>query len=424
MELPIPDSVRIPAYAAEVAALRTSVFVNPVGYIQRPGRGPTTELEDYVEFDLELEDEEWLRAHPRMGEAAEPNMRLPRVTFERIIDLMEKANAAAKGPWHANETLPAADVLVGLSESLSGEPNRFPLPEGLALGSTTWRAAVNDVHGHWVARRKRLQKPLLRRFWTPPAPSDQHPHHTFRPPAPSGFKLKRTRRNELEVFRKLMAAHKDLQSNLELLQAVIAREEIKLNITKVRGELLEQQLYELTDVTGVRRVPGLVEEQRKLREANAAPQGSGPKLKISIKPRSAQPGYGAARAEGGEEEREGAVGVRPKLKRPPVPAVRSAVGPVKKAKTEGGGSGAAAASRQKGGGGGGARRSGKKHFLLLGAAANAVQRGVGWVPSWSMGPSNIPFSCARCRATCGGCHVRARGCAWTWLCAWGERGTI
>ncbi len=288
-ELPIPDSTKNPAHAAELAALRTSTFVNPVGYIQRSGKGPVTEQDDFVEFDLEFEDEEWLRAHPRFGpDAPDASARLPRATLERMLDVLEKTNYAHKGQWHANEVLPAQELLPGLGEALVAERERFSLPEGLAVGGVGWKGVAAEVYAHWVARRKRLQKPLLRRFWPQPVPSDQNPHHTFRPPQPSGFKLKRTRRNELEVFKKLFAAHRDLQANLELLAMVIQREQAKLQLTRARAEIMEQQLYELTDATGVRRVPAIVEEVRRAREAAAAPA----QHRIKIKPKPSAPGAG------------------------------------------------------------------------------------------------------------------------------------
>ena len=156
-ELPIPDASIVPTYAIDVA-VRPIPFINPLGYIRRSGKGPLCEAEDYIEYDLEFEDIEWLRLNARMGEAADPSMRLGAATFEFLVDALEKANGALPG----SETMPSSEAV--MAAAITRETAKAPLPAGISLGTAVWRAVAQDMFAFWTGKRKRLGKPLLRRF--------------------------------------------------------------------------------------------------------------------------------------------------------------------------------------------------------------------------------------------------------------------
>jgi enhancer of polycomb-like protein len=43
------------------------------------------------------------------------------------------------------------------------------------------KTVIAEVWGYWVAKRQRLKKPLLRRFWPVTSINDSNPHLVFRP---------------------------------------------------------------------------------------------------------------------------------------------------------------------------------------------------------------------------------------------------
>ena len=306
----------MPTYAADVS-IRPGTFNAPLGYIRRSGKGPVSEADDYVEYDLEADDVAWLRASTRIGEAAEASMRLAPATFERMLDALEKSN----GLLPSGETMPASEGAMVMAAAVSREPARFPLPVGLTLGTAVWTRTAQDIFSYWTAKRRRLGKPLLRRFWPQTQGADVNPHHTFRPLDRGGYKIRRTRRNDVEVFRKLQALKLDLERNAHMLRLVIDRETIKTDMLALRSDIFEQYIYELTDTTGVKRKPPTLETHRWARDA-----GSGNKLilgklrnagEASRQRREAteEERGGGGEGGGGDDEYEEAQAVRRPMKR-------------------------------------------------------------------------------------------------------------
>ena len=59
-----------------------------------------------VDYNLTADDEEWLRRHPKYGENGDPRFKLSNDTFERMLDILEKATA-----WGVPVSLSDAEAL-------------------------------------------------------------------------------------------------------------------------------------------------------------------------------------------------------------------------------------------------------------------------------------------------------------------------
>ena len=76
------------------------------------------------------------------------------------------------------------------------------------------------AHQYWLAKRSKLGKPLLRRFWPKTAPTDTNPHCVFRPREKERYKLRKHRKNDVDAFRKLQQLRRDFEAARELCNLV------------------------------------------------------------------------------------------------------------------------------------------------------------------------------------------------------------
>lgn len=91
--IPIPIIKNVPNYERDVPA----DFEVPTSYVRfqnipQDGDGAN------IEVDLQIKDMEWLKAHPKYGENGDPRYQLPLETFNKMIDVLEKAS----GPIYPN----------------------------------------------------------------------------------------------------------------------------------------------------------------------------------------------------------------------------------------------------------------------------------------------------------------------------------
>ncbi len=207
MELPIPESGSVESYAQQ-SAVRAVKFTPSLAYIRRPAGPPFFHEPDYVEYDLELEDEAWLRGNPRWGDRAGPSHRLPLHVLEFLVSVMER-QAGGRGAAGDTERVPKAELEKVAVEALNSELGRtkYGLPDGLSPApgepGSAFKHMFGDLFDWWIVRRKKLGKPLLRRLWPATNPTDNNPHHTFRPHEKQWGRVRRTRRNDADAVRKL-----------------------------------------------------------------------------------------------------------------------------------------------------------------------------------------------------------------------------
>lgn len=242
VELPIPETGLVDDYKEQLAA-RKQAFSRPVPYIRRPARPPFYEDPLYSEYDLEIEDLAWLQGHARWGANADESVRLPSASFEWLLTIMERISGARGSAAEAagQDRVSKADMEKGVLEHLMSDTYKslIKLPEGLnpqPTSGSSYKACFGDVYDYWLSRRKKLGKPLLRRFWPITNPSDNNPHHTFRPHEKQ-IKVRRTRRNDADAVRKLSLMTADLKQATKVLSWVKEREALKKAFFEVcRGQ--------------------------------------------------------------------------------------------------------------------------------------------------------------------------------------------
>lgn len=172
---------------------------------------------------------------------------------EALIDALELASGSDN----------VADVSAAIQALQSAEPPcRGGVGKELVVSASVAQAAGPVLYAYWLAKRKRIGKPLLRRFWPKTATTDTNPHSVFRPREKERYKLRKHRKNDLDAFRKLQQLRRDFETAKELCGLVTRRERIKrLKLDIDRGHL-RRQLAHLAETHGV---PLLAERRRRQR---------------------------------------------------------------------------------------------------------------------------------------------------------------
>ncbi|KNC51288.1 uncharacterized protein AMSG_07295 [Thecamonas trahens ATCC 50062] len=158
-----------------------------------------------VLYDMDADDLEWLNAHNAK------NRRISEDDFEALIDRLEKATNFNVVP-------------VELS--------------AITLPPTVSEKTGSIIREYWMAKRVRLDKPLLRPFWPPPDHDNSDPHLAFRPLSRTYSRRKKP--NDMTSYKKLCQLKKEFETVMELLQEVFTREETKRDLAALRIEIFEQ----------------------------------------------------------------------------------------------------------------------------------------------------------------------------------------
>ncbi|KAL4155322.1 hypothetical protein PRNP1_007432 [Phytophthora ramorum] len=232
-DIPIPVILAVPTYDISVPA----DFEAPTSYVRfqalprdedssgSEALGP--EPQD-VEVDLDLEDMRWLRRHPKYGVDGDPRYQVSQDCFAQMLDALEKASALLNP--NVMTQAEAEDVF----------------SKRLGLHKTPLNRVTCDVYAYWAAKRQKLRRPLLRRFWPQTPLNDTNPHSVFRPREKERYKLRKHRKNDLEGFRKLQQLRVDFERVRRLLDLVRRRERAKRLQLDFLDEIRCQAEYELT----------------------------------------------------------------------------------------------------------------------------------------------------------------------------------
>nr|CAD1822946.1 unnamed protein product [Ananas comosus var. bracteatus] len=201
-EIPTPQFSVVDTYERDYA--RT--FAQPTSYLR--GRGARAEIGEFVEYDMDNEDEDWLEEfnHERKILTAEK--------FEALLFKLEVLD---------HKTRERAGVITPTLGS--------PIPVFLQLNS--------------AIERERWQKPILRRLQPPPPVNDTNPYNVFRPreKAPRLHTRRMQRReNNAQSFEKLRLVRRSLGQAKTLLEALIKREEKKRDILECEVSLQRIQM--------------------------------------------------------------------------------------------------------------------------------------------------------------------------------------
>eukprot|EP00887_Chlorella_sp_A99_P003834 scaffold11.g3834.t1 len=178
-EIPIPGVSRIPTYALDYLP----TFRDRNTYLRGKGESGVVCVggvgyadPSLVEYDMDSEDEGWLAEFNGDGQE-----RLSWERFEAMVWKLEVHNAAATD---RALTFAGASYMDRISLAACATTDHFPREEALQMleescaARDTVRAAVYE---HWISKRRRTGKPLLRRLQAPTPPADQNPYNVFRP---------------------------------------------------------------------------------------------------------------------------------------------------------------------------------------------------------------------------------------------------
>ncbi|GBG84298.1 hypothetical protein CBR_g38268 [Chara braunii] len=226
-EIPTPAFTVVSSYEQDY----TRTFKQPPSYIRsRPAR---SEASNYVEYDLDDEDEDWLEQFNNERKLLTPE------TFEWMLYKLELA------AHKHQERLPPSAVGGGGGNLHSSTDHLVSLPrlvayEALRTGSTR-QAVLAAVFEYWKAKRERWRKPILRRLQPPPPVTDTNPFNVFRPREKvQRPHTRRRRENDVASFQKLQQVRANIQQALNLLQMLQKREVKKQEL--VECEVAVQRL--------------------------------------------------------------------------------------------------------------------------------------------------------------------------------------
>ncbi|OVA04267.1 Enhancer of polycomb-like [Macleaya cordata] len=210
-EIPTPQFVVVDTYERDYS----QTFAQPTSYLR--GRGARAEIGEFVEYDLDNEDEDWLQ---------EFNNERKILTAEKFESLLFKLEVLD------HKTRERAGVITPLGSPV---PALLQLDAAVELlQSQSIRYAIcQSVYNYWKAKRDRWQKPILRRLQPPPPVNDTNPYNVFRPREKAHrlhTRRMQRRENNVQSFEKLRQVRRNLDQAKTVLEALIKREEKKREV--------------------------------------------------------------------------------------------------------------------------------------------------------------------------------------------------
>ncbi|KAJ8549819.1 hypothetical protein K7X08_033526 [Anisodus acutangulus] len=221
-EIPIPEYVIVDTYERDYS--RT--FAQPTSYIH--ARGARAEIGEFVEYDLDNEDEDWLQEFNRERKV------LAAEKLETILYKLEVLDHKARERAGVIVNTLGSPVPVLLSFDAAVE----------ALQSLSIKYGVfQSIYNYWKGKRERWQKPSLRRLQPPPPVNDTNPYNVFRPREKAHrlhTRRMQRRENNTQSFEKLRQVRRNLDQAKIILEALIMREEKKREV--IESEIVLQRL--------------------------------------------------------------------------------------------------------------------------------------------------------------------------------------
>ncbi|KAM7258487.1 hypothetical protein ACFE04_014228 [Oxalis oulophora] len=211
-EIPIPDSVIVDTYERDYS----QTFNQPNSYL-RAG-GTRAELGDFIEYDLDNEDEDWLQEFNRDEEILMPEK------FETVLFKLEVLDFKAR-----ERAGVIAHILGALVPVLLQRDAAYEVVQVHSISYSVFQS----VYNYWKEKRERWQKPILRRLQPPPPANDTNPFNVFRPREKAHrLHTRRMQRRENNVlsFEKLRQVRRNLEQAKSMFEALIKREEKKRDV--------------------------------------------------------------------------------------------------------------------------------------------------------------------------------------------------
>ncbi|KAH0982226.1 hypothetical protein GBA52_009403 [Prunus armeniaca] len=218
-EIPTPQFVIVDTYERDYS--RT--FAQPNSYLR--ARGARAELGEFVEYDLDNEDEDWLYEFNKEKNILAPD-KLESIIFKlEVLDHKARERAGVITP-----TL-ASPIPVLLQHDVASEALQ---PQSLRY------AVIQSIYNYWKEKRERWQKPILRRLQPPPPVNDTNPYNVFRPREKTHrlhTRRMQRRENNVQSFEKLRQVRRNLDQAKTILEALIKREEKKREVMEIEVSL-------------------------------------------------------------------------------------------------------------------------------------------------------------------------------------------
>lgn len=223
-EIPTPMFVYVDTYERDYSC----TFVQPTSYLR--ARGVRAEIGEFVEYDLDNEDEDWLSEFNEEREILTPEM------FESLLFKLEVLDHKAR-------------ERAGLLTATLGSPIPVLLRFETAIESlqaqTVKYTILQSVYEYWKEKRIRWLKPILRRLQPAPAVNDTNPYNVFRPREKAHrlhTRRMQRRENNVQSFEKLRQVRRNLDQAKSLLEALIKREEKKREVIESEVTLQRMQM--------------------------------------------------------------------------------------------------------------------------------------------------------------------------------------
>ncbi|XP_061359258.1 uncharacterized protein LOC133303369 [Gastrolobium bilobum] len=223
-EIPTPQYVVVDTYERDYSC----TFSQPTSYLR--ARGARAEIGEFVEYDLDNEDEDWLSEFNEERKILTPEM------FESLIFKLEVLDHKAR-------------ERAGLITPTLGSPIPVQLRLDTAIealqAQTIKYTVIKSVYDYWKEKRERWQKPILRRLQPPPPVNDTNPYNVFRPREKAHrlhTRRMQRRENNVQSFEKLRQVRRNLDQAKSLLEALIKREEKKREVMESEVTLQRMQM--------------------------------------------------------------------------------------------------------------------------------------------------------------------------------------
>jgi len=224
LEIPVPDITAVDSYEDDVSA----TYSLPTCYVRNQRLSSKYDDSDFHYLADEVDEQFLLTCNNKISYT-----NITVTDLEKLIDILERATKF--------------DAIVS-----SNTAERLFVNTALYTSNVIpYKQAVGTIYQHWVNKRCKLKKPLLRIYWPVTSPHDTNPHLVFRPREKEKYRLRKKRQNDLEGYKKLMQLKNDFEIVNDLIRTVQAREKIFHQQLLLRHELFEQKLYDCVDTSGL-----------------------------------------------------------------------------------------------------------------------------------------------------------------------------
>ncbi|KFK43873.1 hypothetical protein AALP_AA1G185100 [Arabis alpina] len=223
-EIPTPQFLVVDTYETDYS--RT--FNQPTSYLR--ARGARAELGDFLEYDLDNEDDDWLYEFDKDKLILAPE-KLESIIFKlEVLDHKTRERAGVITPT-LGLPVPVLLQLDAAIEALQSLPIKY--------------GVFQAIYSYWKNKREKWQKPVLRRLQPPPPVNDTNPYSVFRPREKAHrlhTRRMQRRENNAQSFEKLRQVRRNLDQAKMILEVVIKREEKKRDFMASEVSLQRIQL--------------------------------------------------------------------------------------------------------------------------------------------------------------------------------------